>query len=145
MPQKLSFEKIGLGYKLPAYVKKVTQDKINENAVGSLDFNPIHIDPEWAQKINLLGKGTTIAHGMMTMSFLASQISRWCYGSGWQIKKMESKFLKPVRPGDEISCYAEVTAIHPIGQRKDFMEIESRAENQAKEVVAVMKSEVECL
>lgn len=144
MAEKLLFKSIKLGYQLPQLVKKVTQEGINENAVGSLDFNPIHIDVEWAKKMNLLGKGTTIGHGMMTMSFLSSQISSWCYMSGWRIKNMDSKFVRPVRPGDEITCYAEVTAIHPIGKGKDFIEIESKAENQAKEIVAVMKTEVEC-
>ncbi len=70
MTEKLVFDKIELGYEIPEQSKHITQEKINKNAEASLDFNPIHIDPVWAKKVNLLGKGTTIANGIMTGAFM---------------------------------------------------------------------------
>src|SRR5450756_736165 len=76
---RLVFKEIGLGLELPPQTKHITQEKITKNAEASLDFNPIHIDPEWCRKVNLLGQGTTIAHGMMTLSFMGKIVTDWAY------------------------------------------------------------------
>ena len=56
MPEKVKFEEIELEYELPALERQVTQELISQFGCGSLDFNPIHIDPVWAKKVNLFGK-----------------------------------------------------------------------------------------
>ena len=117
MSEKLEFDKIELGYELPSQSKHITQEKIDKNAEASLDFNPIHIDPEWCKKINLLGKGTTIAHGMMTLSFMGKIVTDWAYPGGGFLKSLEGKFLYPVRPGDDITNYAQVIEKHPRSDR----------------------------
>jgi len=108
MDNKLFFDEIELGYELPSQSKVITQEKISKNAEASLDFNPIHIDPEYCRRINLLGKGTTIAHGMMTLSYMGKIVTDWVYPAGGCMKSLEGKFIAPVRPGDEISVHAGV-------------------------------------
>ncbi|MFY9258038.1 MAG: MaoC family dehydratase [Dethiobacteria bacterium] len=130
MSEKLEFDKIELGYELPSQSKHITQEKINKNAEASLDFNPIHIDPEWCKKINLLGKGTTIAHGMMTLSFMGKIVTDWAYPGGGFLKSLEGKFLYPVRPGDDITNYAQVIEKHPRSDRTSFVVLELWCENQ---------------
>ncbi|MFY9412781.1 MAG: MaoC family dehydratase [Dethiobacteria bacterium] len=130
MSEKLEFDKIELGYELPSQSKHITQEKIDKNAEASLDFNPIHIDPEWCKKINLLGKGTTIAHGMMTLSFMGKIVTDWAYPGGGFLKSLEGKFLYPVRPGDDITNYAQVIEKHPRSDRTSFVVLELWCENQ---------------
>jgi 3-hydroxybutyryl-CoA dehydratase len=139
---KVSFDSIELGTKLPEIVRYVDQKVITKNAVASLDYNPIHVDPVWAKKINLLGRGTTIAHGMCTMSFITSAITDWCYASGGFISRMETKFIEPVRPGDTITCKGVVTELHPRKKGRSFVTLELLAENQNGVKVLVGKANV---
>ena len=53
------------GMNLPELKKVITQQNINLYAEASQDFNPIHIDEEFAKKTPL---GGTIAHGMLILS-----------------------------------------------------------------------------
>jgi len=139
---RVSFDSVELGTKLPEIVRYVDQKVITKNAVASLDYNPIHVDPAWAKKVDLLGKGTTIAHGMCTMSFMTSTITDWCYASGGFISRMETKFIEPVRPGDTITCKGVVTELHPRQEGSSFVVLELSAENQRGVKVLVGKANV---
>ncbi len=139
---KVSFDSVELGTKLPEIVRYVDQKVITKNAVASLDYNPIHVDPVWAKKVNLLGRGTTIAHGMCTMSFMTSVITDWCYAFGGFISRMETKFIEPVRPGDTITCNGVVTELHPRNKGRSFVVLELSAENQNGAKVSVGKANV---
>jgi 3-hydroxybutyryl-CoA dehydratase len=139
---KVGFDSVELGTKLPGVVRFVDQKVITKNAVASLDYNPIHVDPAWAKKVDLLGQGTTIAHGMCTMSFMASAITDWCYASGGFISRMETKFIEPVRPGDTITCNGVVTELHPRQEGRSFVVLELSAENQKGVKVSSGKADV---
>jgi 3-hydroxybutyryl-CoA dehydratase len=138
----VTFENVELDTQLPEIVKYVDQQVITRNAAASLDYNPIHVNPTWAKKVNLLGEGTTIAHGMCTFSFMTSVVTDWCYSSGGFISRLESKFVHPVRPGDTITCKGIVTEKHPRRKTKSFVVVELSAENQRGETVAVAKANV---
>ncbi|MFZ5597029.1 MAG: MaoC family dehydratase [Bacillota bacterium] len=140
---KLYFDDIKLGHKLPPQAKHITQEKITKNAEASLDYNPIHIDPEWCKKVNLLGKGTTIAHGMMTLSFMGKIITDWAYPGGAFLRSLEGKFIDSVRPGDDITVHAVVTELHPRHKKEEsFVILEIWCENQSGTQVGVGKASV---
>lgn len=139
---RVTFEDVQLDMELPPVVRYVDQRVITRNAAASLDFNPIHIDPRWAKKVNLLGKGTTIAHGMCTLSFMTSVVTNWSYSSGGFLSRLEGKFILPVRPGDTITCRGMVTEKHPRQKGKSFVVVDLWAENQKGEKVAVGKAHV---
>jgi len=130
MSEKLTFDTIDLGYELPPQSKHITQEKITKNAEASLDFNPIHIDPEWCKKVNLLGKGTTIAHGMMTLSFMGKIVTDWAYPGGALLKSLEGKFVYSVRPEDDITTHAKVIEKHPRTGKESFVVLELWCVNQ---------------
>jgi 3-hydroxybutyryl-CoA dehydratase len=133
----VTFESVALGTVLPELVNYVDQKVITKNAVASLDYNPIHVNPAWAKQVNLLGKGTTIAHGMCTMAFMTTVVTNWCYADGGFISRLESKFIQPVRPGDTITCKGVVAELHPRQKGKSFVVIDLTAENQTGTKVAV--------
>lgn len=142
MAEQLMFDKIELGYELPPQSKHITQEKITKNAAASLDYNPIHIDPEWAKKVNLLGKGTTIAHGMMTMAFMGKIVTDWAYPGGAFLKKLTAKFVYSVRPGEDITTHAKVIEMHPRKERESFVTLELWCENQDGRKVGVGEAAV---
>ena len=138
----MTFDSVELDTPLPELVRHVDQRVITQNAVASLDYNPIHVNPVWAKKVNLLGEGTTIAHGMCTFSFMTSVVTNWCAPSGGFVSGLESKFLRPVRPGDTITCTGVVSEKHPRQSGKSFVVIELTAENQRGDKVAVASARV---
>jgi len=138
----VTFDSVELDTPLPELVRHVDQRVITQNAVASLDYNPIHVNPVWAKKVNLLGEGTTIAHGMCTFSFMTSVVTNWCAPSGGFVSGLESKFLRPVRPGDTITCTGVVSEKHPRQSGKSFVVIELTAENQRGDKVAVASARV---
>jgi 3-hydroxybutyryl-CoA dehydratase len=137
MTDRLSLNNIELGQELPPQTKEITQENITRNAEASLDYNPIHIDPAWAKKVNLLGKGTTIAHGMMTLSFMGKVVTDWAYPGGGTIRSLKGKFVAPVRPGDRLTAKARISEIHPRKNEDSFVVIEVSVENQANVQVSV--------
>jgi len=141
MTEKLRFDEIELGYEIPPQKKAITQEKITKNAEASLDYNPIHIDPEYCKKINLLGKGTSIAHGMMTMSFMGKIVTDWVYPAGGYIKSLEGKFIMPVRPGDDITVHAVVSEKHFTRKEEgNYLVLDIWCENQESAKVSVGKA-----
>ncbi len=138
----LTFESVELNSRLPGNIREIGQRVITRNAVASLDYNPIHVNPAWAKKVNLLGQGTTIAHGMCTMSFMVSTVTDWCYADGGFISRIQSKFVAPVRPGDTITCSGEVTELHPRDDGKSFVVVELLAKNDSDVTVAWAKANV---
>ena len=55
MVQKVTFNSVQVGDKLPMVARLITQEIIWKNAVGSLDYNPVHIDPEWVKTAQPFG------------------------------------------------------------------------------------------
>ena len=139
---KVTFDGVQLDTQLPERVRHVDQRVITRNAAASLDYNPIHVDPAWARKVDLLGEGTTIAHGMCTVSFMTSVVTDWCASSGGFVSGLESKFIRPVRPGDIITCKGVVSEKHPRQAGKSFVVVELSAENRRGETIAVATARV---
>ncbi|MTW87433.1 phosphate acetyltransferase [Virgibacillus dakarensis] len=146
MLTKVSFKDIELNFELPSITKEITQEKITKNAEASLDYNPIHLDPEWCKEINLLGKGTTIAHGMMTLAFMGQVVTDWIYPREGILKTLEGKFIYPVIPGDIITSNAKVIELHPRSNPKEsFVVFEVKCTNQDGREVGVGKATVRFL
>ncbi len=137
----VNFDSVELGTRLPDVVRKVDQNVINLFAVGSFDYNPIHLDPEWKKKMNLPGGTSTIGHGQMTMSIMASVLTDWACPDG-MVKTIDAKYIKPVLPGDAITACGTVTEKHFHGPGKNFVVVEIYAQNQKGEKVAVGEAEV---
>ncbi|MBI2849072.1 MAG: MaoC family dehydratase [Chloroflexi bacterium] len=105
MTTALSFEKINVGDELAPVQKTITQEKINAYAEASGDFNPIHIDPEFARNTIF---GGTIAHGLLTLAYISEMMTR-AFLKGWlKGGKLSVTFIAPVRPGDTIITRGKV-------------------------------------
>ncbi|MBA7625831.1 hypothetical protein ES703_33265 [subsurface metagenome] len=89
------------GASLPTLKKNISQDNINLYAKASGDFNPIHIDADYARKTPL---GGTVAHGMLILACV-SQMMTNAFGRDWLSGgRLNVRFRAPARPGDVITA-----------------------------------------
>ena len=72
------------------------------------DFNPAHVDEEYAKNTFFKSR---IAHGILTAGFISTVLGTKLPGPGTIYMRQELKFLAPVRVGDTITAYAEVIEI----------------------------------
>lgn len=86
------------------YTKTVTDADLAQFADVSGDFNPVHMDPEYAKTTIFKGR---IAHGMLSASFISTVLGTKLPGPGAIYISQNLKFKAPVRPGDTVT--AEVT------------------------------------
>ncbi|MBU2609005.1 MAG: MaoC family dehydratase [Chloroflexi bacterium] len=99
---------------LPELIKVVRQEKIDLYAEASKDFNPIHIDEDFAKKTPL---GGTIAHGMLILAYI-SQMMTAAFGRDWLSGgKLDVRFKSPARPGDTITVSGEIQRVEKIEGR----------------------------
>lgn len=69
------------------------------------DFNPIHMDQEYAKKTRF---GQRIAHGLLTASMLSRLLGMHLPGPGAIYVSQTLRFLRPVFIGDTITACAKV-------------------------------------
>ena len=74
----LPLSELSEGMNLPEMRKEITQENINLYAQASGDFNPIHIDEDFASKTPV---GVTIAHGMLILAYVSRMMTAVLYCS----------------------------------------------------------------
>ncbi len=121
----------------------VTRESIRDFCDGSLDYNPLHLDDEFMR--GRFGKtefGGVIMHGMTNFGLITRMLTDWLYPRGGIHRRLETRWLAPVRPGDSIQPHAVVTAEKTTaGSRWLSLDIEVR--NQRGERVARGEAMVE--
>lgn len=101
MAKTVSFEALKEGDELAPVRKEISQEKINQYAEASGDFNPLHIDPEFAKTTFY---GGTIAHGLLSLAYISEMMTK-SFAKGWlKGGNLTVSFLAPVRPGDVITA-----------------------------------------
>ena len=140
--QKLTFDSVQVGQELPPVIKIVNQEMFWKYAVASLDYNPVHNDPEWVKTAQPFKVPYTVAHGMMTMSFIVTVATNWAYPSGLKITKIDTKFTRPVAPGWTVKCSGFVSEKHVICKGKNYVMVDLKAENQNGDLLAVGQTKV---
>ncbi len=89
---------------------KVTPDKYlpHRYAGASGDFNPIHIDPEFAKAVGL---PNTILHGLYMMGLTARAATEAAGGDPGSLKRLSVQFRGMGAPETEIVVSGEVKAV----------------------------------
>lgn len=120
--------------------KTVTEADIVNFAGIIGDFNPVHLNAEYA-KTTMFGE--RIAHGMLTASFISTLIGTCLPGINALYLSQEIKFVKPVRIGDTITAFGEVLEKQDAKQRVILKTVVTNQKGEVvvdgKAVVMVMK------
>lgn len=90
-------------------IQKVDDDQTYRYADASGDFNPIHVDPEFATTV--AGFPGIICHGMCTMAFASKAVlDAVAGGDPARLKRIKVRFTKPVFPGQTLTTQGWVTS-----------------------------------
>ncbi len=118
----------------------MTQERINQFADATMDFQWVHIDTEKAKQ--LLPGGKTIAHGYLTMSlashFFYELISIEKINSFVNYGVNKARFISPVQVGNEIRMSAHISQVEELanGSVKLFLNCTIEIKGQEKPAYA---------
>lgn len=135
-----TFSNIKIGYDFPPVVQSYVQAVIDQYALASLDMNPVHTNEEWASRAKVFGIPETVGHGMMTMSTLASVVTR-AWGAvnrqGGSVRFVDAKFTKPVKVGETVTATGKVKRKHYYGPGKNWVQIAVEAKDSTGDLVGL--------
>ena len=96
----LTIDQLEVGQKA-SFTKTVTEADVYNYAGVSGDFNPAHMNEEYAK--NTAFK-TRIAHGMLSAGFISAGLGTKLPGPGTIYLNQDLRFTKPVHFGDTITA-----------------------------------------
>ena len=104
--------------------KTITEADIMWFAGISGDFNPIHIDAEYAKKTRFNGR---IAHGLLTSTLLSQLLGMHLPGKGCVYMEQTMKFKAPVMIGDTITATA---IVEHFDEERRILQLATHCHNQ---------------
>jgi acyl dehydratase len=133
MTTLLHYEDLEVGNQWLSQGRTVTEADVVNFAGMTGDYNPLHVDHEFASKTPFR---RPIAHGLLGLSLVAGLSSYAPYVKTLAFLKIESwEFLKPIFIGDTVHVETEVIAASPRGRRAGHVCWERRLINQAREIL----------
>ena len=116
---------------------KVTPDKYlpHRYAGASGDFNPIHIDPEFAKQVGLPGN---ILHGLYSMAQVARANTAAAGGDPRKLKRLAVQFRGMGFPEQEITVSGTVSEV-----RDGHLVIDTVAEQSGNQIIRNAEAELE--
>jgi 3-hydroxybutyryl-CoA dehydratase len=113
------------------FTKTVTESDVTTFAGLIGDFNPLHVDAEYARRSRF---GQRVAHGMFTGGLISAVLGNKLPGAGSIYLSQQIEFLAPVYIGDTITAMVEVSGWEP---DKGLITLRTDCFNQVdKQVVA---------
>ncbi len=115
---------------------RVTPDKYlpHRYAGASGDYNPIHIDPEFAKQVGLPGN---ILHGLYTMAQVA-RASGEAAGDATKLKRLSVQFRGMGFPEQEITVSGTV-----VEEREGRVVVDTVAEQGGNQIIRNAQAEIE--
>jgi 3-hydroxybutyryl-CoA dehydratase len=133
---ELAYSEIKIG-DAASFAKTITEADIVHYAGITGDFNPIHVDAEYAKQSVFRER---VAHGMLVAGFISAVLGTQLPGPNSIYLEQDLKFRAPVKIGDTVT--AAVTVTEKRDDRK-IITLKTTVTNQRGKVVmdgsAVMK------
>ncbi len=103
------FDEVAVGDTFGSSVT-ITEAHLMLGAGYVADFNPLHVDEEFAKKSRFGGR---ILHGMLTSALMGGPVGMHFHGTAMAYLEHNARFLAPVRPGDTLALDWTVTGLVP--------------------------------
>jgi len=113
-----------------SFTKTVTGEDVNAFAELIGDFNPLHVDEEYARESRFGGR---IAHGVFTTGVVSAALGNELPGPGSIYLSQQIEFRAPVYLGDTITATVEVISWRP---DKRIITLKTNVYNQDEKQVA---------
>ncbi len=114
----------------------VTDELIRQFAEVSGDYNPIHLDEDYAKQTRF---GKRIAHGMLSGAFISAVLGNELKNMKIVYLSQTLKFTAPVFIGDTVTTTATVTNIR---EDKPIVTSETVCTNQNGEILVTGESKI---
>ena len=132
-----TFESLNAGDAIDGPKFEVSRESIRLFCDASLDYNPLHLDDEYMKgNFGKTNFGGIIMHGMNNFGLISRMITDWAYPAGAIHRRLETRWVKPVRPGDTIKSKQAT-------DKSRWVLIDVMVRNQAGEKVATGEAMVE--
>lgn len=94
---------------LPEVSQTIDRERIADYARRSGDFNPLHVDEEYARNGPF---GTIVAHGPIALQVFLDSAAAWLGGPLPPGCSIDVAYRGPVRAGDTVTCRTGTTLEH---------------------------------
>ncbi|WP_050420142.1 MaoC family dehydratase [Bradyrhizobium tropiciagri] len=125
----------------PAFA--VSRESIRLFCDASLDYNPLHLDDDYMKgdfgKTNF---GGIIMHGMNNFGLISRMLTDWALPAGAIHRRLETRWLKPVKPGDVIRPAGTIKAKQTTAKSR-WVLVDVAVQNQRGETVAAGEAMLE--
>ncbi len=138
-----SFDTLSAGDTIDGPSFAVSRESIRLFCDGSLDYNPLHLDDNYMK--NDFGKtnfGGIIMHGMNNFGLITRMLTDWAYPAGAVHRRLETRWVKPVKPGDTIRPHGTLKSKLETTKSR-WVVIDVQVLNQNDELVATGEAMVE--
>lgn len=104
----MKFSELALG-QIAGKTIHITQEMINGFADVTGDYNPLHMDPSYAEP----RFGGVIAHGVLLVGYFSALLATDLPGPGSVARSMNVRFKSPARPGDDVRIEVKIVELVP--------------------------------
>ena len=131
-----TFDTLEIGYLIAGSKFSPTRESIRQFCDASLDHNPLHLDDDYMTKnFGKTSFGGIIMHGMTHFGLITKMLTDWLLPLGGIHRRLETRWLIPVKPGDTIEpsarlCFKRQT------KNTDWVGFQIEMRNQRGEIVA---------
>ncbi|MBN9005917.1 MAG: MaoC family dehydratase [Rhizobiales bacterium] len=133
--------KAGDGIEGPSFA--VSRESIRLFCDASLDYNPLHLDDNYMKgNFGKTNFGGIIMHGMNNFGLISRMITDWAYPAGAIHRRLETRWVKPVRPGDTIQPMGVIKSKQETAKSR-WVLIDVLVRNQRGDKVATGEAMVE--
>src|SRR5579863_840259 len=139
----MTFDRLKAGDTIEGPAFAVSRESIRLFCDASLDYNPLHLDDEYMKgSFGRTNFGGVIMHGMTNFGLISRMLTDWAFPLGAIHRRLETRWLKPVKPGETITPTGIVKA-KQITAKSRWVLIDVTVANQDDEKVAVGEAMVE--
>jgi 3-hydroxybutyryl-CoA dehydratase len=138
-----AFDTLSIGDVIDGPRFAVSRESIRLFCDASLDYNPLHLDDDYMK--GSFGKtnfGGVIMHGMNNFGLISRMLTDWAFPLGAVHRRLETRWLKPVRPGETIRPTGVIKAKQTTAKSR-WVLIDVAVENQDADKVAVGEAMIE--
>ncbi len=138
-----SFEDLNPGDTIEGPAFAVSRESIRLFCDASLDYNPLHLDDAYMQgSFGRTNFGGVIMHGMNNFGLISRMITDWAYPRDAIHRRLETRWVKPVRPDDTIRSSGIIKSKQETAKSR-WVLIDVAVRNQRDETVATGEATVE--
>lgn len=137
------FENLNTGDLIEGPAFNVSRESIRLFCDASLDYNPLHLDDNYMKgNFGKTNFGGIIMHGMNNFGLISRMLTDWAFAAGAVHRRLETRWLKPVKPGDTIRPSGVVKS-KQVTEKSRWVIVDVVVNNQINENVAMGEAMVE--